>query len=471
MKQIDYKKASTYYFIGNIFNKGIAFITVPIFTRIMSTYDYGMVDTYNSWVAMFTMILGFALHTGIRLAYVDYREKFKDFTATAMLFTILASSGISVIIVAVCQALNIGTNIALVVLCLVQSISSALITDFEYYLMMQYRYRLRTLFMILPNLLSSILSILAILFICKNEVYLGRVIPTAAVNIVIAVVVVVVFFGKCHVTLNKKYIKYGLAISVPLIVHGIALNILSQSDRVMITWLADASQTGIYSLIYNFSMIATVITTSLDGVWFPWFLNKLKERRLDDIRQIATDYVNLMTYAMVCLIFVAPEVVKLLASKEYWKGIIIIPPVVLSNYVVFIYTLYVQIEHYYKKTTYITFNTLIAAVSNLILNYIFIPKYGYVAAAYTTIASYFISFVLHSRYAKKLEPDLYPLKMFVRPLMHILLTSVLFYVLINFWYIRWAIMIVYFFAMLFRERNRIFEFFPGIKDRLPGAKE
>ena len=466
MKQIDYKKASTYYFIGNIFNKGIAFITVPIFTRIMSTYDYGMVDTYNSWVAMLTMILGFALHTGIRLAYVDYRDKFKDFTATSMLFTILASSVISVIIIVVCHTLNIGTSIVLIVLCLVQSISSALITDFEYYLMMQYRYRLRTFFMILPNLLSSTLSILAILFIYKNEVYLGRVIPTASVNIVIALVVVVVFFNKCHVSLNKVYIKYGLAISVPLIVHGIALNILSQSDRVMITWLADASQTGIYSLIYNFSMIATVITTSLDGVWFPWFLSKLKERRLDDIRKITIDYVNLMTYAMVCLIFVAPEIVKLLASKEYWEGIVIIPPVVLSNYIVFIYTLYVQIEHYYKKTPYITFNTLIAAVSNLILNYMFIPKHGYVAAAYTTIASYFISFVLHSRYAKKLEPDLYPLEMFVRPLIHIMITSILFYVLTDYWYLRWGLMVAYFFTMLFRERNRIFEFFPGIKDIL-----
>ena len=61
-----------------------------------------------------------------------------------------------------------------------------------------------------------------------------------------------------------------------------------------------------------------------------------------------------MTYAMCCLIMVAPEVVKILASKPYWEGIVIIPPVVLSNYIIFVYTMYVNVEHYYKKTVRIS---------------------------------------------------------------------------------------------------------------------
>ena len=151
-------------------------------------------------------------------------------------------------------------------------------------------------------------------------------------------------------------------------------------------------------------MIATVITTTLEGIWVPWFINKLKMNSRDEINVIAKDYINLMTYAMAALILVAPEVVKILANESYWEGISIIPPVVLANYVIFAYSLYVNIEHYYKKTPYVTVNTIIAAVSNIVLNFLFIPKYGYVAAAYTTLASYLISFMLHTRYAKKLEP-------------------------------------------------------------------
>lgn len=83
-----------------------------------------------------------------------------------------------------------------------------------------------------------------------------------------------------------------------------------------------------------------------------------------------------MTYAMCCLIMVAPEVVKILASKPYWEGIVIIPPVVLSNYIIFVYTMYVNVEHYYKKTVRISLYTAVAAVINLVLNYIFIPYFG-----------------------------------------------------------------------------------------------
>ena len=152
-------------------------------------------------------------------------------------------------------------------------------------------------------------------------------------------------YGRSGFVFNIEFLKHGLKISTPLILHGIALNILSQSDRTMITWLADASQTGIYSLIYNFSMIATVITTSLDGVWVPWFTKQMSNKGYKEINKVAVDYVNLMTYAMCCLIMVAPEVVKILASKPYWEGIVIIPPVVLSNYIIFVYTMYISSQY------------------------------------------------------------------------------------------------------------------------------
>ena len=110
----------------------------------------------------------------------------------------------------------------------------------------------------MPNLLSTIASIFAILFIVKEKLYLGRIVPTAIINILFGIWITILIYKRSQNIFNKKYINYGLKISLPLVLHGIALNILSQLDRTMITWLADASQTGIYSLVYNFSMLATV---------------------------------------------------------------------------------------------------------------------------------------------------------------------------------------------------------------------
>lgn len=455
----NYKKAGTCYFIGNIFNKGIAFLTVPIFTRILSTSDYGIVTTYNSWIGILSMILGFALHMSVRMAAVDYKEKLDGFMSSIILFTTLTSLVITGFTVGVIKLFNLDGNILLVVICMLQAYAAATIEDYSTYLMMKYQYKSRTALMILPNLLSVILSIVVIKFVLESNLYIGRIVPTALITFAFGVGIALVVFRKGKIRIEKEYIKYAMAISAPLILHGIALNILSQSDRIMITSLADSSQTGIYSLIYNFSMIATVITTTLEGVWVPWFINKLKDERRDRINTIAKDYIHLMTYAMVALTLVAPEIVKIIANKSYWEGISIIPPVILANYIIFAYSLYVNIEHFHKKTPYITLNTIIAAVSNIILNFIFIPKYGYVAAAYTTLVSYLISFILHARYAKKLEPQLYPLKQFIKPLSELVVITVIFYIFMDKGWIRWGIMILYLIVVFFKEKDRLHIYF------------
>lgn len=462
MSENSYKKAGTFYFIGNIFNKGISFLTVPVFTRILSTADYGIVTTYNSWIGILSMIVGLALHMSVRMAAVDYKDKLDDFMSSIILFVTLTSFGITAVVASGIKLLHIDANIVLVIICMLQAYASATIEDYSNYLMMKYEYKARTALMILPNLISVVLSVYMIKYVLESDLYMGRIIPTAVVTIFFGLVTVCITLKKGKFRINKEYIKYAMAISAPLILHGIALNILSQSDRIMITSLAGAAQTGIYSLIYNFSMIAMVITTTLEGIWVPWFINKLKLNSRDEINVVAKDYINLMTYAMVALILIAPEVVKILANESYWEGISIIPPVVLANYVIFAYSLYVNIEHYYKKTPYITVNTIIAAASNIVLNFIFIPKYGYIAAAYTTLASYFISFVLHSRYARKLEPNLYPLRQFMEPIIHLLTVTVIFYAFKNQFVIRWLLMVVYIASRFYKERKRLKIYFPNI---------
>lgn len=95
MKKVNYKKASTDYLVANLFNIGMSFLTVPIFTRILSTAGHGIVTTYNSWVAILAMVMGFALHMAIRAAFVDYKEKIDDFLSVTITFTMLSGILIS----------------------------------------------------------------------------------------------------------------------------------------------------------------------------------------------------------------------------------------------------------------------------------------------------------------------------------------------------------------------------------------
>ena len=72
MDNISIKKASLFYLFGTLFNKGIGFITTPIFTRILSISDYGTITTYTSWFSMLSVVFSLALYMGIRAAFLDY---------------------------------------------------------------------------------------------------------------------------------------------------------------------------------------------------------------------------------------------------------------------------------------------------------------------------------------------------------------------------------------------------------------
>lgn len=462
-KDTNLKKAGAFYLVGTLFNKGIGFITIPIFTRILTVQDYGIVTTYNSWVSILSMVLSLALYMAVRASFIDYKDKTENFLAVILTFTIAYGCCISGIILVVVYIVPMTIECGVVALCLLQSVAGALIENVSMFFMMNYRYKARTAIMVLPNLISTLIAIVVIKYLMSDSLYLGRIIPSAVVTLIFGIGVTGYIFLRTGIRFDKEYLSYGLKISTPLVLHGIALNILSQSDRSMITAIRNASETGIYGLIYNFSMIATVLTTALDGIWVPFFTEEMNSKEYGKINSFASKYIKLMTIVIVSVMLVAPEVVKILATQPYWAGISIIPPIVLSNFIIFLYTLYVNIEHYHKKTVFISLNTLIAASTNIVLNLFFIKYFGYIGAAYTTVASYLISFFLHYIYARKLNAILFPLTQVVFPMVLITVMTVLFYFFIDVWIIRWTVVFAMIIVALFTEKEWILNSLIGEK--------
>lgn len=455
MKEKMYKQASKFYLVGNFANKGLVFLTIPIFTRLLKTSDYGIVTTYNSWVIILSMITGCALHMAIRMFYVDEPDKLEEFNASLTSFILLNGAFLLVLLSIVSAIIDLPISYFLIVLCMIQAIATAVINNYSQILMLKFKYKKRTALMILPNLISIVGAIILIYYFMDSKLYYGRIVPKVITYVIFLFILLYIIYSKNKLKTDWSYVKYGLSLSAPLIVHGIALNILSQSDRTMITLFVGASETGIYSLIYNFSMIAMVITTAMEGVWVPWFLNNMKSRNIDEINEVAGIYSKFVCYAIVMIILGGPEIIYILADKDYWSGFSMIPPIVGSNFMIFLYTFYVNIEHFNKKTKMITLNTMIAATANIVLNIIFIPKYGYVAAAYTTLISYLISFLMHYMYARKLEATMFPFKVFGKYILIIILGSVLFYLFLGTFYIRWGIIVMSTLYMLIANKELI----------------
>ncbi|WP_461206118.1 lipopolysaccharide biosynthesis protein [Clostridium sp. DL1XJH146] len=448
-------KAGSFYLIGNLFNKAIAFLTIPIFTRLMSTADYGIVNTYLSWVSILSVIVGLSLGSSIRSAYIEFEDDLDKYISSIFFLSVINFLISSVLIVLISFLFIEELDVTLVILCLIQSFMTFVINSISIIYMMSVDYIKRTLLLAVPNIIVAILSVVFLMNLNKHK-YFGRIVPYVMVTSVVGIFYLVKYFIKGKEFINKKYWKYAITLSLPLVFHGLSVNILATSDRTMITAFFSASETGIYSLVYSLSMIATVVTTSMESVWIPWFTKKMQNEERNIINRNVKLYIEIVMILMIGILMIGPEILVVMAPEEYWSGKIIIPPVLLASFFIFLYSISVDMEYYYKSTKIIATNTIIAASINLGLNFIFIPLYGAIAAAFTTVIAYAVSFGIHYKAARKLDNKLFPFKVYVRPILIMVIAVSISYILMEYGLIRWIIVVVGFglYALISHKNHR-----------------
>jgi len=194
---------------------------------------------------------------------------------------------------------------------------------------------------------------------------------------------------------NNEHIKYSLKFGIPLIPHALSGFILTFFDRIIINQLSGASDTGLYSFAYNVGMIMNMAVMALNKSWVPLFYENLTKNSFEKINNLAYNYSKYIYLIAIVLILFAKEIVSIIADKKYHAALPIVPVIVVGYLGVFLYTLYGNYSFYRKKTVLISIATLSAGAINIGLNYWLIPIYGYVAAAYTTLVSYFFLFLFH----------------------------------------------------------------------------
>ena len=189
---------------------------------------------------------------------------------------------------------------------------------------------------------------------------------------------------------SKKFWKYALRLNLPLIPHYLSQTVLSSADRIMIKQMVGVAEAGIYGLAYNISLIMTLFNTALQQTLSPWIYQKIKEKRLDKMADITFAAFGFTAVMNLGLIAFAPEIVRIFAPAEYYPAIYVIPPVAMSVVLMFAYNIFSTFEFYFEKSTFIMLASIMGAGLNVILNGIFIPKFGYYAAGYTTLVCYLI---------------------------------------------------------------------------------
>ena len=385
------------YTIGNILIKGLSFITLPIFTRLMSTEAYGLYTTFVSYESIITLVISLGLHASLKAAKVEYKEKVDEYVSTVMVLPMLFLLGTLLMLIPFgnIAVSFLGLNRLWIILMLVQSWGSTIVTMYNCRISLDFAYKKYLLLSLVNSFSNVVLSLILVTTVCKNNTFVGRAIGTSVPVIIVAVVLCIAFFKKAKATCSKEYIRFGLSYSLPLIPHGVSQLILAQFGKIVIQKKVGNEAAGVYGFAYTIALIPQIVITSLDTVWGPWFFSAYEKGDIKGIKTRTTQYVALFSAFTGGVFCVAPEIVKLMSASEYWDAIEIVGPAVLGVYFTFLYTIPSQVEHYYKKTKYIAIGTVAAAVLNVAANVILVPRYGYEAAVYVTVATYVVYFVFH----------------------------------------------------------------------------
>ncbi|WP_201340485.1 lipopolysaccharide biosynthesis protein [Streptococcus suis] len=441
------------YTIGTILVQGLAFITLPIYTRVISQEVYGQFSLYNSWVGLVGLFIGLQLGGAFGPGWVHFREKFDDFVSTLMVSSIaffLPIFGLSFLL---SQPLSLlfGLPDWVVPLIFLQSFMSVVQGFFTTYLVQRQQSMWTLLLSVLSAVINTALS-LFLIFSMEND-FIARVMANSATTGVFACVSLLFFYKKIGLHFRKIVLRYGLSISIPLIFHGLGHNVLNQFDRIMLGKMLTLSDVALYSFGYTLASILQIVFSSLNTVWCPWYFEK-KRGADKDLLSYVRYYLAIGLFVTFGFLTIYPELAMLLGGSEYRFSMGFIPMIIVGVFFVFLYSFPANIQFYSGNTKFLPIGTFIAGVLNISVNFVLIPTIGIYGAALATTASYLLLLVLHYFVAKKKYAyDEVAISTFVKVIALVVVYTGLMTVFVGSIWIRWslgiAVLVVY--AYIFRK--------------------
>ncbi|MEZ5054531.1 MAG: oligosaccharide flippase family protein [Chitinophagales bacterium] len=385
-------KHGSVYTIAFVVTQFISVVSLPIFTKLLQPADFGIYEVFNNTVRVLGILVSLNLFNGFYRFYFDENLDKQDLMRY-VLRTSLLSFFISVLVLWLFQRpfmelVSLPTNLLAWILLAV--FANIIFNFFNTYNTAQ---RFSTHNRNLANnfsIISSSNSVLFVIYWQKN--YEGRIVGENLILFILSILIIIVYFRN-YIGINdhisKTHKKEILSYSVSFIPIGLSGFALGYLDTIMINNFEGSHDAGLYSYAYKFAVIYSGVTTSFITANRPKLFELLNQHNEAAVIAQMRSMFKMVVALSALFIFFAADGGKILAlNKAFYDGLHLMPILILSYIFSDINEIYSFYFHYEKKVKYFYYSFAVSAIVNFVLNLIFIPKYGYVAAAYTTLASY-----------------------------------------------------------------------------------
>ncbi|NOY49707.1 MAG: oligosaccharide flippase family protein [Chlorobi bacterium] len=414
------KLTSTYMLVQILIMAG-GFISFPIFTRILTKKEYGIMSLISITISIVGIFASGGLRHSAQRYYAEYKKKrqLQEFYSTAINSTILfglAGVGISMLLFNLLIYFHIATpSYRSVFLC-----ASVLIFVRVMFALIGCFYRagerasIYSVFAILEKYAGMFLAIffVSILFYGVFGYYLGLLFGEFLVLAGFTWFILKdMGFPKFFV--SKKILFKMLAFGFPLIFMGFSGAILAMGDRYIIGYFMTTEDVATYSVPYNLSAyITAILVTGFDYAFMPRLMSEW-DRSNPEIGQLLVGKI-LKIYCLIGLpiifgvIALGEDIIVLLASQKYSGAVFILPYVITGEVLKGLLTPMTVGLMVSEKTKVLAKLTLFAAIVNILLNVAFVPLLGLKGAALSTLISYAMLLALGVKASSKLLKIKFP---------------------------------------------------------------
>ncbi|MFR6257501.1 MAG: lipopolysaccharide biosynthesis protein [Anaerovoracaceae bacterium] len=407
-KQIQFLKGSTILIISNLVIKGINFFLLPLYTKYLTPEALGVSDTIVSLTSMIFPLLVMGLDSAFSAFYFDERsEEHQKRVFNTICCTLMLVSIIPIVFILFSQIISVflfnTDKYDILVSIAFLSVSMNL-----WYLPFSIIVRMKNkmLLFAIVNFIASI-SMIGLNIVFLSVVHLGvysLILTTAIINLLQFCLYLKFSGSKIEKTFfNKKLIQKMLKYSLPLVPNVVALWILNMSDRYIILYFCGEGDVGLYGIAARF---ATMVSFIANGVYMSYTTYVYDKKDDADAPKQYARILNAfnLIILIICIIgsIFGKEVIGIMTDEAYYESYLMLAPLLFSQLLYGINTIVGYAIGFAKKSYYTLLSTSVGAIINVILNIIFIPKFGAVAAAYTTCVSFAIMVVITYLISQKL---------------------------------------------------------------------
>ena len=399
-------KDSFFYSFANILSRGILFLLLPLYTRVLSPGDYGIIDILTIFGALVNIVVTLEIFQGLARSYSDVHDESEKiaYSSTALWFTLCAYAFFAFIAFFFSRELASFLLDSLESVTIFQVAMLSFIANGIFYLLHgQLRWQLRSknyaIVSIVFTLITTGASAILVLIIGLGilGIFYGQIAGAIAGSIISWLFArdsfkLLFFWNKC---------KEMLMFSLPLVLSSINVFIMLYTDRVAIKKLMTISDVGIYGIGYRFASIVGFLMVGINLALTPLIYSKYSaEATRNELVMIFRYFLAIALPLIMLISLFSQEFLWLFTTPQYYNAWSVMPilaaAILLSNMYIFMPGLDIA-----KKTKNISTINITAAISNIALNFILIPFLGIVGAALASLVSSFVMFSMYAFLSQK----------------------------------------------------------------------